>query len=88
VGTNDNFFDLGGHSLLMVRLQARLNDAFQTDLSMMDLFRCSTIGSLARLLSPEQGTSAPADTEGRAERQRDAMVRAKLRADGRRMTDE
>ena len=39
VGLEDNFFDLGGHSLLMVRLRNRLQQALQTDISIIDLFR-------------------------------------------------
>jgi hypothetical protein len=50
VGVHDNFFDLGGHSLLMVRLQSRLGEALQTEFSMIELFRYPTIDSLARYL--------------------------------------
>src|SRR5262249_43039342 len=67
VGANDNFFDLGGHSLLMVRLQVRLSEAFETEVSMMDLFRCPTISALAGLLSPEYVASAPMGYGGNAE---------------------
>jgi len=37
VGANDNFFDLGGHSLLMVRVHGRLFEIFKGDLSVVDL---------------------------------------------------
>lgn len=39
VGANDNFFDLGGHSLLMVRVHGRLFEIFKGDLSVVDLLR-------------------------------------------------
>ncbi len=38
VGAHDNFFEVGGHSLLLVRLHARLQAALKVDLSLMDLF--------------------------------------------------
>lgn len=52
VGANDNFFDLGGHSLLMVQVQQKLRAALQRDLSITDLFRFPTVRSLTQHLSP------------------------------------
>ncbi len=46
VGLDDNFFDLGGRSLLLVRVQARLA-ARGIEASMLDLFRWPTIRMLA-----------------------------------------
>jgi acyl-coenzyme A synthetase/AMP-(fatty) acid ligase len=53
VGVNDNFFDLGGHSLSVVMLHNRMKAASKKELSIVDLFRYPTVGSLAKLLSPE-----------------------------------
>ena len=39
VGAHEKFFQLGGHSLLLVRVHARLRERFGTELSMMDLFK-------------------------------------------------
>ncbi|WP_375509332.1 amino acid adenylation domain-containing protein [uncultured Nostoc sp.] len=47
IGIHDNFFELGGHSLLMVKVHSQLREIFQTDLSMIDMFRYPTISSLA-----------------------------------------
>jgi aryl carrier-like protein len=47
VGVQDNFFDLGGHSLLLVRLQSRLRDILGLDVTVMDLFRYPTIKAIA-----------------------------------------
>ncbi|WP_167315644.1 non-ribosomal peptide synthetase [Nostoc punctiforme] len=47
IGIHDNFFELGGHSLLMVKVHSKLREIFQTDLSMIDMFRYPTISSLA-----------------------------------------
>ena len=51
VGINDNFFDLGGHSLLLLRVLARLNKAVDRQLRIVDLFQYSTIESLSRHLA-------------------------------------
>jgi len=53
VGVDDNFFDLGGHSLLMARVHARLKEVIAPDLSLIDLFRYPTVRSLTRFLSPD-----------------------------------
>jgi amino acid adenylation domain-containing protein len=47
VGREDNFFDLGGHSLLMVRVNSRLRETFSKDISMVDMFGFTTIRALA-----------------------------------------
>lgn len=54
VGIHDNFFDLGGHSLLLTKVHSRLRDVLKQELSLIDLFKYPTIGSLARHLSPRQ----------------------------------
>ena len=51
IGVHDNFFELGGHSLLMVKVHSQLHEIFQTDLSMLDMFRYPTINSLADFFS-------------------------------------
>jgi amino acid adenylation domain-containing protein len=38
VGVNDNFFDLGGHSLVAMRLIGRVREAFQVELPVRTLF--------------------------------------------------
>ncbi|MFG2811331.1 amino acid adenylation domain-containing protein [Streptomyces massasporeus] len=59
IGADDNFFDLGGHSLLMVRVQARLAEALGRDIPVVDLFRYPTVRTLARHLADE-GRPRPA----------------------------
>jgi amino acid adenylation domain-containing protein len=61
VGRDDNFFDVGGHSLLLATLHARLSRlpvAADRSLSVLDLFRNPTVRSQARLLAPEEGSPA------------------------------
>jgi non-ribosomal peptide synthetase component F len=54
VGTNDNFFDLGGHSLLIIKVHSRLQELFGQDLSIVDMFKCPTINCLTKNLSQEK----------------------------------
>jgi amino acid adenylation domain-containing protein/FkbM family methyltransferase len=51
VGVEDNFFDVGGHSLLLVRLHGRLAEALERDLSLIELFRHPSIRAQARLVA-------------------------------------
>lgn len=50
VGPDDNFFDLGGNSLLMIRVHRALGDALGIAVPIVDLFRCATVRSLAESL--------------------------------------
>lgn len=53
VGINENFFDLGGHSLLLARVHAKLPAFLQEKLTMVDLYRYPTIQSLAHFLESD-----------------------------------
>ena len=47
VGARDDFFDLGGHSLMAAQLLARLRDAFEVEIPLKDLFENSNVAALA-----------------------------------------
>ncbi len=53
VSTHENFFDLGGHSLLLAQVLRSLRAALKADLSMIALFQYPTIGSLAKYMMQE-----------------------------------
>ncbi|MFI8858083.1 non-ribosomal peptide synthase/polyketide synthase [Streptomyces prasinus] len=63
-GVEDDFFQLGGDSILSIRLAARLSEAFGTDLSPRAVFTHPTPAALAALLTgqPSDGTAPPTPT--------------------------
>ena len=65
IGAEDSFFDLGGHSLIAVRLFAQIRKAFQVDFPISVLFEAPTIRKCAELISARgvtvEGQDAPAD---------------------------
>jgi len=58
-GTNDNFFDLGGHSLLLVRLKEQILAQTGRALGVLDLFRNPTIARQAAFLQQREQKVAP-----------------------------
>jgi non-ribosomal peptide synthetase component F len=76
VGLEDNFFDLGGDSLLLVAVHSNLQKILQTEISLIDLFEFATIRKLAQHLGHAESKSAPlSDAQQRARRQREAFMR-------------
>jgi len=63
VGIEDNFFDRGGHSLLLVRVHSRLQKALDREIQVVDLFNHPTIGALARHLG-ERGDRPEGEGDG------------------------
>ncbi|PYK62978.1 MAG: non-ribosomal peptide synthetase, partial [Verrucomicrobia bacterium] len=53
-GVNDNFFDLGGHSLQVVQVQNKLRERLGADLPVIKLFEYPTIRSLAGCLGEKK----------------------------------
>ncbi|BAZ30178.1 amino acid adenylation domain-containing protein [Cylindrospermum sp. NIES-4074] len=56
IGIHDNFFDLGGHSLLITQLFAKVREAFQVEVSIKRLFEAPTVARLAECI--EKATNA------------------------------
>ena len=53
-GVNDNFFDLGGHSMQVVEVQSQLRERVGADLPVLRLFEHPTIRSLAGFLPEDK----------------------------------
>jgi amino acid adenylation domain-containing protein len=70
VGLHDNFFDLGGHSLLLVKLQSRLQSEFRCQIQLVELFQRTTIAAQAERFETTEVVSSEA-----------ALARARARAE-------
>ncbi|MFD4628384.1 SDR family NAD(P)-dependent oxidoreductase [Streptomyces sp. NPDC058284] len=80
VGPHDNFFDLGGHSLHLARVHNLLEAALERPFSMVDLFRHSTVASLAAFLdTPAAPPPTRAAAQARADRRQSARNRRRPR---------
>jgi hypothetical protein len=82
VSIDDNFFDLGGHSLLLVQLHPHVQKLAARDVSVVELFRYPSIRSLARFLGDaDSATPTQDDFAERARRQR-ARMRTRPKREG------
>lgn len=73
VGMNDNFFDLGGHSLLIVRVHQQLKQRVEKPISLTDLYRFPTIRSLTEFLNNDDANASLKQSSDRAQRRRERM---------------
>ncbi|MFL0809494.1 MAG: amino acid adenylation domain-containing protein [Agarilytica sp.] len=55
LGTNENFFELGGNSILAVNLLGMINQKFSQEINLAKLFHAQTIVDLAIVIEEEQG---------------------------------
>lgn len=85
VGVEDNFFDLGGDSLLIVQLLGQLQPLFDIELTVTRLFEHPNVGSLAQYIGEQSSGQDKTATvvekaASRAEKQRQARAhRSKAR---------
>jgi len=83
VGVDQNFFDLGGDSLLIVAVHSQLTKALDREIEVTDLFDYTTIRSLAKHLSaasPEKPSFSAAQTL--AQKQREVFAKQKTSKGG------
>jgi acyl transferase domain-containing protein/acyl carrier protein len=57
IGIYDDFFELGGDSLLITRIISRLREVFQLELSHRDLFENPTLAGLGKIIESANATS-------------------------------
>jgi acyl transferase domain-containing protein len=60
IGPDDDFFDLGGHSLIAVRMFSKIKKTYRQDLNLSTLFEARTIRQLAGLIRKAGTSSIPA----------------------------
>ena len=78
IGLDDNFFDLGGDSLLLVAVHSQLRKRLEREIQVMDLFDHTTVRLLAKHLRAGSESKSFEAQEDRAAKQR--AVFAKQRA--------
>lgn len=83
VGAHDNFFDLGGHSLLMVQVHNELQ-ALRPGMPLVKLLEHPTVSALATYMSEEteEGATVVDAAQDRARRQIEGLRRQRRRARG------
>jgi natural product biosynthesis luciferase-like monooxygenase protein len=83
VSVTDNFFDLGGHSLLMVQVHHKVRGVLQREMSITDLFRFPTVRLLAEHVGrmdgdADEGTALQEESDKRASARKEFMQRRRL----------
>lgn len=82
IDINDNFFDVGGHSLLVIKVHQLLTQKLKTtkQVTVVDMFQYTTIASLANYISQESDEKKSLDKiQDRAKKQREARQRLRKR---------
>lgn len=72
VGIDDNFFDIGGHSLLVVRVHRELDGKLPKPLQLTDLYRFPTIRALVKHIESSDSGENLKQSQDRAARRRAA----------------
>jgi NAD(P)-dependent dehydrogenase (short-subunit alcohol dehydrogenase family)/acyl carrier protein len=76
VGIHDNFFDLGGHSLLVAKVIAHLRSAFPVEFPMGTLFERPTVHLLSKMiLEVHQGESSFVESSSRGRKRKERRLR-------------
>lgn len=84
VGLHDNFFDLGGTSLSLIRMHRLVEAQLRPGLTVVELFKFPTVGALARRIGQGGGSANHAEAEDpreRASRKRTAMLQRRAAAE-------
>ena len=79
IGLDENWFDLGAHSLLLARAHEALRAQIKPDLTIVELLEYPTVRTLAAHLS-HSATRRPSDPATRAQQQRQAANRRRTLA--------
>jgi amino acid adenylation domain-containing protein len=63
VGIHDNFFKIGGHSLLAVQLTSRVRSAFAIEMPLSVLFATPTVARMAKHIAAANGHEGPRSSQ-------------------------
>ncbi len=78
MGLDDNFFDSGGTSLLLISAHLQLQNQFERSIPITVMFECPTVRTLAKRLANEGSTTAEkAAVQQQAQKARGAFARAR-----------
>jgi hypothetical protein len=85
IGTDENYFELGAHSLMLVRAHERISTTIKPDLPIVALFQYPTVRDLAAHLTVGAAPGRrDADIRARAQQQQRAVERRKAQAEANR----
>jgi amino acid adenylation domain-containing protein/FkbM family methyltransferase len=89
VSCDANFFDIGGHSLLILQVCNHLREKFGRNVTVVELFRHPTVQSLAKHLSTEGGEGVSfAEVAERMDKRESALRRRRQLMEERRASNE
>lgn len=78
IGLDDNFFDIGGNSLLLVSVHTKLQSLLNRKIPVAELFAYTTVRALSERLGNANADSGPRlATQDQAQKQRAAFARAR-----------
>lgn len=80
VSLHGNFFQLGGHSLLLVQMHERLREEFASPITLVELFKYPTVASLAQFIDGGQDAASTAAAQGREQAERRRARRSHVEA--------
>jgi acyl carrier protein len=83
VGPDDNFFDLGGNSLIGLKVVSRLKRELDVEIPIVTLFEGPTVSAFSKLIS-QNGSAKPSyeASQSRGERRREKRLRKQSIAEG------
>jgi amino acid adenylation domain-containing protein len=79
VGVNDNFFDLGGTSVDMIRVNNRLQEIFKRDIPILTMYKYTTIGTLSQFIDSGEAEEQVDRSEHRDKLESSKSDRLKMR---------
>jgi len=81
IGTQDNFFDLGGHSLRLLLVHLKLRETIGLDMPMFELFQYPTVSKLAAHLQAGGNGESLDSSEQRGARRKQSVTQRRMQRD-------